>query len=153
VRDGRFAGLRKEVPMIRGGFIGLAVIAGLVASAAPGHACSCIGPTVACQQTWMSDAVFVGRVVRVIDLGNRSEFLSSRRVMLEVLERFRFADDSLGAAPTIDVLTGRGGGDCGITFEQRETYLVFASAGEAPASVLRTGLCRARARCRARRTT
>jgi hypothetical protein len=77
-------------------------------------ACSCLGPNPACRAFWTSSAVFVGDAVSIEDLPTTSPpepFLSTRRVHLRVRESFS------GRPPSeVDVLTGRGGGDCGYPF-------------------------------------
>jgi hypothetical protein len=123
---------------------------------ASAEACSCIGPIPACQRVWMSEAVFVGRVVDVERVENGQgashRFLRDRRVTLEVLERFHGANllGSKDGTSTVEVFTGQGGGDCGIGFVKGESYLVFArapgaatggSTSEGSTPTLQTGLC------------
>lgn len=121
--------------------------AACLASVAPAEACSCVGPIPACQGVWMAEAVFVGRVLDVTNLNNEPgrehEFLRGRRVTLEVLETFRGERWFVAAngASTVDVLTGQGGGDCGINFKKGESYLVFANTRKTEPTVLQTGLC------------
>jgi hypothetical protein len=122
------------------------VAAAWLSGATPAEACSCIGEIPACQRVWISDAVFVGRVLNITNVEDEQEprraFLESRRVTLEVLEQFRgrslLVPDS---ASTVEVFTGQGGGDCGIAFKKGESYLVFANASKGVQSLLRTGLC------------
>jgi hypothetical protein len=53
---------------------------------------------------------------------DRSEISAARRrVMLEVVERFKGAD-----SPVLAIFTGLGGGDCGWPFRNGETYLIYA---------------------------
>ena len=117
-----------------------------LSSATPVEACSCEGPIPACQGVWMSDAVFVGRVVNITNVEEEQEPrlpFRSRRVTLEVLEKFR--GDSLlvprDGASVVEVFTGQGGGDCGIAFKKGEEYLVFARSSKGTPALLRTGLC------------
>jgi hypothetical protein len=100
-------------------------------------ACSCLGPNPACRAFWTSSAVFVGDVMSIEDLPATSPpepFLSTRRVHLRVRETF-------SGRPTseVDVLTGRGGGDCGYPFAVGEAYVVFANARADGG--LSTGIC------------
>jgi hypothetical protein len=74
----------------------------------------------------------------VTDLPGESDtvFLSSRRARIRVNEPFG------GLTPDtkeVDVLTGSGGGDCGIPFEPGEHYLVEASVDKD--GVLHAGIC------------
>jgi hypothetical protein len=122
------------------------VVAAWLSGATPADACSCIGPIPACQRVWLSDAVFVGRVLNITDVEDQQEprrpFLDSRRVTLEVLEQFHGSRLLVpGGASTVDVFTGRGGADCGIEFKKGESYLVFANASKGEPSLLQTGLC------------
>src|SRR5579864_6171980 len=72
--------------------------------------------------------VFLGTVLSVTDLPRTAddEFLSSRKARIQVDESFG------GLSPDtheVDVLTGSGGGDCGVPFRSGEKYLVGASVG------------------------
>lgn len=100
-------------------------------------ACWCLGPNPACRAFWTSSAVFVGDVMSIEDLPATSPpepFLSTRRVHLRVRETF-------SGRPTseVDVLTGRGGGDCGYPFAVGEAYVVSANARADGG--LSTGIC------------
>jgi hypothetical protein len=82
--------------------------------------------------------VFVGTVLRVTDLPRTGDdvFLSSRRARIQVDESFG------GLAPDVhevDVLTGTGGGDCGIPFTAGEVYLI--SAFVAKDGLVHAGIC------------
>jgi hypothetical protein len=73
--------------------------------------------------------VFLGTVLTVTDLGRIDDnpFLTSRRARFQVNEPFG------GLAPDVhelDVLTGLGGGDCGISFKPGEVYLIDAFVGK-----------------------
>ena len=75
-----------------------------------------------------SHPVFVGTVVSVTDLPQKSEFefLASRKARIRVDEPF----GGLAAdVEEIDVLTGAGGGDCGIPFQAGDVYLIDGSVG------------------------
>jgi hypothetical protein len=73
--------------------------------------------------------VFVGTVLSVTDLPSTGEFrhLGSRKARIEI-------DESFGGTATdtreIDVLTGSGGGDCGVPFKVGERFLVKASVSD-----------------------
>lgn len=91
-------------------------------------ACSCLP-----QPPWCgglggsSGPVFVGTAVAITALpisADELPFLRSRKIRFQVKESFG------GLAPgqsQIDILTGHGGGDCGVDFERGATYLVSAS--------------------------
>jgi hypothetical protein len=69
--------------------------------------------------------VFLGTVLAVTDLPRTDDdvFLSSRRARIQVDESFG------GLSPDVhevDVLTGAGGGDCGIPFRAGDVYLIDA---------------------------
>lgn len=79
-----------------------------------------MSPGPACQAVWSTDAVFVGHVERV-STTDASGF-ASRTVRIQVLEVFR------GEVPArVEVRTGAGGSDCGYSFAEGSTYLVYAS--------------------------
>ncbi|MGC4053828.1 MAG: hypothetical protein QM757_32235 [Paludibaculum sp.] len=68
--------------------------------------------------------------------GGATTFLSTRKAYFQVTESFG------GVAPEareIELLTGRGGGDCGIPFKPGDVYLVAAVVAED--GLLRTGIC------------
>ncbi|HET9318527.1 MAG TPA: hypothetical protein VFO27_02090 [Bryobacteraceae bacterium] len=82
--------------------------------------------------------VFLGTVLAVTDLPRTRdfEFLSSRKAHIRVDESFGGLSSDVRE---IDVLTGSGGGDCGIPFKPGEVYLIDAFAGED--GLLHTGIC------------
>jgi hypothetical protein len=82
--------------------------------------------------------VFLGTVLAVTDLPLTTDFqfLSSRRVRFRVDEPF---GGLAPGVPELDVLTGRGGGDCGIPFRVGDVYLIDASSGKD--GVLHVGIC------------
>lgn len=72
--------------------------------------------------------VFLGTVLSVTNLPSTTPdaFLSSRKARIQVDESFG------GLSPDtheVDVLTGSGGGDCGVPFKPGDKYLVGASIG------------------------
>jgi len=112
----------------------------LLVSGSSAFACSCLHSSGCPGLGGPAYPVFIGTVIRVTDLaptGNFS-FLNSRKVRIRV-------DESFGGLPPdaseIDVLTGIGGGDCGIPFKPGETYLVQASVSDD--GVPRAGICSA----------
>jgi hypothetical protein len=82
----------------------------------------------------------VGTVLDVKDLPRTEKFafLTSRRARIRVDESFGgLASD----AHEIEVLTGSGGGDCGVPFRTGEVYLISAGVGDD--GLLHAGICRA----------
>lgn len=114
--------------------LGVAVYLLVISSAA--FACSCVS-SFGCPRVGDSDhPVFVGTIINVEDLLPTRGFLSSRKARIRVNELFGgLATD----VSEVDVLTGVGGGDCGIPFRPGETYLIaaFVSAD----GVLHAGIC------------
>jgi hypothetical protein len=82
--------------------------------------------------------VFLGTVLATTALppGHAVKFSESRKVRIRV-------DDSFGGLPAgmreIEVLTGTGGGDCGVPFQIGDVYLVYSYAGDD--GVLHTSTC------------
>jgi hypothetical protein len=82
--------------------------------------------------------LFVGTVLDVTDLPHTDKFafLSSRKARIRVDESFGgLASDALD----VEVLTGSGGGDCGVPFRTGEVYLISAGVGDD--GVLHAGIC------------
>ncbi len=108
----------------------------------PGYAeaCSCVGfmsGNPPCQSFWNSPVVFSGRVESIkpveVKVGDAGHFE-------QLIVRFAVSGDHRGGiGQTVDIVTGRGGGDCGYRFETNEHYLVYASKGEN--GMLSTGIC------------
>jgi hypothetical protein len=105
----------------------LALIASLFLSLSPrALSCFCV-PSGGCPGLGgEAFPVFLGTVLSVTDLPRTADdaFLSSRKARIQVDESFG------GLSPEmheVDVLTGSGGGDCGVTFRPGEKYLVEAS--------------------------
>lgn len=117
----------------------LALIALLFLSVGPrAFSCSCV-PSGGCSGLGVKAfPVFVGTVLSVTDLprtGDRA-FLSTRRARIQVDESFG------GLSPDmheVDVLTGSGGGDCGVPFRPGEMYLIGASVGDG--GLVHAGIC------------
>jgi hypothetical protein len=104
-------------------------------SSRPSFGCSCIGGVPTCNTYWSTDTVFLGRVTKIQGIpgtgaGPSAEWPATL-VDFQITEHFRGASGT-----SITIRTGRGGGDCGYTFEPGKTYLVFASG-----SPLTTGIC------------
>ena len=116
-----------------------AMLACIWTSEARLRACSCYGPIPACQATWQAHAVFVAKVLAVVDeprpaKPDPSALHYFRRVSLDVTEVFR------GEVPkSLPLYTGQGGGDCGYEFSVGESYLIYAH--RVPTGELTTGIC------------
>ncbi|MEM7235597.1 MAG: hypothetical protein AAF517_25715 [Planctomycetota bacterium] len=82
-----------------------------------GHACSCANPPIPERALEAATAVFLGSVVSVET--RPKEYM--KRVTFEVLESWKGAE-----VDAIEVVTGRGGGDCGYPFSDGQIYLVYA---------------------------
>ena len=116
----------------------LGAFAALLLSSSVTFACSCVASFGCPGLGGPAYPVFVGTVVQVIDLPPTStfSFLSSRKARIRVSESFG------GLAPDvaeIDVLTGMGGGDCGIPFKPGETYVVHAFVSKD--GLVHAGIC------------
>jgi hypothetical protein len=95
-------------------------------------ACSCdyrIEGVVPCEAFWDSDAVFIGRVVRIRDVKRRTAFREDyffgdlyKVVTFRVEEAFRGVHGR-----TVQVLTPYNDATCGYTFRNNERYFVYAS--------------------------
>ena len=91
--------------------------------------CSCVSSGGCAGLGGKAYPVFLGTVLQVTDVPSTGDFkfLSSRRARIRVDESFGgLASDTR----EVDVLTGSGGGDCGIPFKPGEVYLIAASAGQ-----------------------
>ncbi len=104
------------------------------------HACSCSGRAPVCQAAPVSAAVFVGRAVghsvinEPVKFGDRTAYAEKNKFTFAVSENF------IGPhARTISIVTGTGGGDCGIGFAQGQEYLVYA--WRESDGTLSTGIC------------
>jgi hypothetical protein len=117
----------------------LALIASLFLSLSPrAFSCSCV-PSGECPGLGgKAFPVFLGTVLSVTDLPRMTDeaFLSSRKARIHVDESFG------GLSPDmheVDVLTGSGGGDCGVSFRPGEKYLVGGSVGSD--GLVHAGIC------------
>ncbi len=102
------------------------------------YACSCFSSGGCPGLGGKESPVFLGTVLSVTDLPRVDDdsFLSSRKARIRV-------DESFGGLPTdtneVEVLTGSGGGDCGIPFKPGEVYLVAAFVGKD--RLIHVGIC------------
>src|SRR5215470_3300636 len=90
--------------------------------------CSCVNSSGCAGLGSKAFPVFLGTVLQVTDLPRNNDvvFLSSRKARIRVDEAF----GGLGEAKEVDILTGSGGGDCGVAFQAGDVYLVQASVGK-----------------------
>lgn len=80
-------------------------------------------PGAPCQEVWNSAATFSGTVLSVTPPRDRQVSFPQRTVRLVIKETF----SGLAAEQKeVEVVTGMGGGDCGIPFERGVDYLVYA---------------------------
>lgn len=152
--------------MRRNNLFRLAVCAGilfmLLSRPAAVSACSCVADVTLSESFTIYNAVFAGKVVRIADnyapyfstidyilykIGIRHSlfgyfFLNNERmygfdVFFKVLKSWKGVEKTF-----VKVNTGRGGGDCGYSFEVGKEYLVYASyAYGVPGSYWVTGIC------------
>ena len=96
----------------------------MAATPASGVACSCeiAGPP--CEAAWKSDAVFAGTVRSVVEIDHDAyeRPYGSRLVTVDVERAFANA-----ATGPLELITGRGGGDCGYQFAVGQRYLIYAT--------------------------
>jgi hypothetical protein len=125
--------------------------------ASPVWACSCIGSGPPCQAAWMSSAVFTGKVIeiteppRAMPLPSTGGNATGRRlandptppparplrvVRLQIGEVLTGVD---AAQKEIEILTGKGGGDCGYAFQTGFDYMVYAYRNAQ--GLMETGIC------------
>lgn len=99
--------------------------------------CSCVSSN-GCPGLGIRAPVFVGTVLEVTDLPRTNDisFLSSRKARIQVNESFGGLPPD---AKEIEILTGSGGGDCGIPFKLGDVYLIDASVGTD--GVYHVGIC------------
>lgn len=116
----------------------LGVSVSLLLSSSVAFACSCV-PSFGCPVLGGSARpVFLGTVIQVTELAPSADFsfLSSRKARIRVNESFgRLGPD----VSEIDVLTGLGGGDCGVPFKPGEEYLVDAFVSKD--GLVHAGIC------------
>ena len=95
--------------------------------------CTCAGPTTDAAAIRHNDAVFEGRVLRSRRVRYRDGFRGI--VYTFAVSRWRKGTPSR----TVDVVTGEGGGDCGVEFDRGRTHTVYASRNGA--GRLATDIC------------
>jgi hypothetical protein len=135
----------------------LAILFTLLAYPSPAKACSCIPPGAPSSEFSQANAVFTGRVIRIVDnyypifafldqakikLGMRSHpFYMGKFYGYSVF--FAVNKSWKGVKETIvEIHTGYGGGDCGYSFTVGSDYLVYANyAYGKPGSYWVTGTC------------
>ena len=84
-------------------------------------ACSCIMPGTVAEEVERADAVFKGTVIAVDNSDYRAYVFPDVVVTFTVQEYWK------GDVLDIVVIhTGQGGGDCGFSFEEGKSYLVYA---------------------------
>ena len=103
-------------------------------------ACSCVmmaSGNPPCQSFWSAPVVFSGRVTEIksftADKGYANGF--EQRIVRFIVQ----GDHRGGVGATAEVVTGRGGGDCGFSFKTGEDYLVYAYRDDT--GQLSTGIC------------
>lgn len=115
----------------------LALCALALFAPAAARACSCIAQSARpCARAWSAPVVFVGVAAEERKGVKDQEGWGRRAFRFNVEETFRGS-----AAGSVEVLTGRGGGDCGYNFVVGTRYLVYAHEGKDGA--LSTGICSA----------
>jgi hypothetical protein len=109
----------------------------LLLAPAAARACSCIATSGRpCGRFWSAPVVFVGLVTDEAKVERDESGWGSRVFRLNVEESFRGE-----AAGTVEVVTGRGGGDCGYQFAVGTKYIVYAHADKQ--GRLTTSICSA----------
>lgn len=100
-------------------------------------ACSCNGTSgPPCQAAWTADVVFAG-IVSAVEPIDHDAFDAPYQ---SVLVRFDVERGFVNAVPgSLEIVTGRGGGDCGYSFTTGGRYVVYAS--KTPSGRLSTGIC------------
>jgi hypothetical protein len=136
----------------------VAVLLTLLAHPSPASACSCEAGITLPQYFTQYDGVFTGKVTRIVDnyfpifstldtvmykFGFAPYFFHEDEKRLGYSVFFKVIDAWKGLEKTfVEVNTGRGGGDCGYTFEIGKEYLIYAShAYGIPDNYWVTGIC------------
>jgi hypothetical protein len=94
-------------------------------------ACDCGARSVRpCAAYWDAKAVFKGRVTQVSESGIREGGSERDAPFFYKLVRFKLEESFRGVrGATVEVLTGRGGSDCGYDFVPGRRYIVYAREG------------------------
>lgn len=102
---------------------------GLTLTPARADACSCISPGPACENFWKVEHVFDGTVLQISETTHSETVAPGREyriprkiVTFKVHRAYKNVEGN-----AVEVITGRGGGDCGYDFTIGTRYLVFAS--------------------------
>lgn len=140
----------------------LLVVLNLFTQPSIAYACSCVADITIPENFAIHDAVFAGKVVRIVD--NYSPFYSTADHILYRLDQpsyffykfvrndekrlgfsifFKVTNSWKGIESTyVSVNTGRGGGDCGYSFSQNKEYLIYAGYGYGiPGNYWVTSIC------------
>jgi hypothetical protein len=114
----------------------IAIFFGVAAFATDAGACSCALSGPPCEAYFQVDAVFVGeaQTITTVD-GPAGRPYQQRLITFATRRALRGVD-----TPTVRVITGMGGGDCGYNFTIGEQYLVYAYRSKDGAE-LSTGIC------------
>jgi hypothetical protein len=130
------------------------IVAALLMLAVPTWACSCVGKGTPCSAAGISDAVFTGTVLDIAEPPapqppSTTASPQGRRTAGEPPLSFpqrtvRIRVDAIlsgigGNQKEIEVLTGKGGGDCGFAFRAGVDYIVYANKNAEGKLV--TGIC------------
>lgn len=101
----------------------------------PAQACSCMVPLSVEDEMERLDAVFMGKVTKIKDIGLGQQ---PKRVFFDVSKVWKGENVN-----EIVVVTGNGAGDCGFHFEEGEEYIVYAhqSNSYSGARMLTTSIC------------
>ena len=100
-------------------------------------ACDCeYGGSLPCYEYWRSDAVFQGTVVSQQNLDEDNDGFSQRLARLAIEQAFKGITGS-----QVDIVTGRGGGECGYPFKDGQRYLVYAFRDRKDTSRWHTSIC------------
>ena len=116
-------------------FLGIAIVFSLASRNA--MACTCAAAATPCEGFGTAAAVFVGTVTGVRDTARaQAKDINERRKQEDSGESdwasmtFKFSVEQayLGVAGSeVEIFTGRGAGDCGVSFQTGQRYLVYAN--------------------------
>ncbi|WP_442599893.1 hypothetical protein [Neobacillus sp. D3-1R] len=100
-------------------------------------ACSCAKPLGVKEEFERSKAVFYGKVMEIKDQKVNDGYIV-KKVLFEVKTTWKGVSES-----QMIIVTGQGGGDCGVKFTQGEEYLIFANDSSiyGDTDYLSTGIC------------
>ena len=121
-------------------FIVAIAVAGFMSFPLTTYACTCVDIGPPCQSYWASPVVFSGRAVDVRTIREEVPKPGSGSFRFHVEALFSVSAEYRGKlGPTVELVTGAGGGDCGYKFEEGREYLVYAYKEKDGA--LSTGIC------------